>query len=101
MSDLIIQVTGRVIVAVLIAWIGIGRKVKIVHSQGVQAKKTGKWMIVISVIMIMLGIILFDSASFEKGINFNNPKELYSISLLTFGIILLIIGKIVAWFQRL
>ncbi|HTX87122.1 MAG TPA: hypothetical protein VMC41_03615 [Candidatus Nanoarchaeia archaeon] len=113
MNNLIVNIIGGVIVAVLVSWLGIGRgrssdvpgtsrgRSSTIVIQSPKARKTGKWIIIISVILIIWGIMLFgNSASQGAAINLSKPNAIYGLGLLEIGGVLFIIGKIIAWFQR-
>src|SRR3989338_10366743 len=96
MSQLLIQIIGGVIVAVIAALFGIGGTTRVTVHSGV-VRKTGKWIIIISVLMIMGGIALLNKQTAPNDIwKFNTPGSL----LIGYGILFFIVGKIVAWYQR-
>jgi hypothetical protein len=96
MKDLLFQIIGGLIVVLIAAWLGIGGTTKVVVHGG-QVRKTGKWIILISVAMILGGLSWHDKLAPTKSIfNFNDWGSL----LFGYGILFLIVGKVVAWFQR-
>ncbi len=100
MTQLLITVTGGIIVAVIVAWFGIGGT-KHITVHGSPVRKTGKWIIFFSVIMIIAGLAWAGHNSPpEGGFDFNKPGTVYGITLACYGLIGFIIGWIVAWFQR-
>jgi hypothetical protein len=93
MNELFIQVVGGVLVIVIASLFGFGGGSTHVVVGG-KVKKTGKWIIIISVVMILIGA----SMNGEKGIN---PNELTAGTLIMiYGVIFFFVGKFVAWFQR-
>ena len=101
MSELIIQIISGVIAAMLIAWFGIGKnKTTVIQTQGIKVNKTGKWMMIIGVIMVIWGIILFGSIDHSLA-GAKNPNEFYFLALMVFGGLIFAIGKFINWFQKL
>ena len=103
MTDFIIEIIVGVIVTIVVAQLGIGViKTKVVHTHEVKIKKTGKWIILISVAMIFFGLVaISNNHNPEAGFENENLKFWIGFAFLGYGIVLFIIGKIVAWFQRL
>ena len=103
MSNFIVTIISGVLVAILVSWLGIGKdKTPVKFAGGFRVRRTGKWMIIISVILIIWGIILIvNNSNPAAGFNFNNPNSIYGLGLLEVGGILFVVGKIVAWFQKL
>lgn len=91
MSQLLFTILGGVITAVIVGWLGFGKS-KIVVVHGVRVKKTGKWMVIISILMILLGSYLH-----SKGGSFASA----GITIAAYGFVIFLIGRAVAWFQRL
>src|SRR5882672_1960525 len=98
MSELFVQIIGGLIVAILAFFFGIsGNRTKVV-VQGTRVRKTGKWIIFISVLMILGGLTWAGSGSpSQGGFDFNKPATIYGLTLAGYGFIFLIVGKIVAW----
>ncbi len=97
MSQLFINIIGGLIVVIIAAWLGIGGTTRVV-VHGNQSGKAGKWIIIISVVMILSGLfVIGKNPTPTTGIDFNNPGTL----LVGYGIIFFIVGRIIAWFQRL
>lgn len=88
MNELLTTIIGGLVVAfiaALLGWSG-GRNTVV---QGVKVKRTGKIIIIVSVLMILGGLAWADT------------NQLYGLTLAGYGLIFFIIGKIVAWFQGL
>ncbi len=101
MNQLFITVIGGLIVAAIASWFGFGGSTKVTIHGGHRVKKTGKWIIIISVVMILGGLAWAGSGSSAKGgLDFNNTKTLYGLTLAGYGLIFFFVGKVVAWFQR-
>ena len=101
MIQLIITVVGGLLVAIIAAWFGIGGTTKVAIQGGYKPKKTGKLIILISVVMIIGGLAWAGSNSpAQGGFDFSQPGTVYGLTLTGYGVLFFIIGKIVAWFQR-
>jgi hypothetical protein len=101
MSELIITVVGGLLVIVIASWFGLGGSTNVTVHGGGRVKKTGKWIILISVAMILGGLAWAGSNSpTQGGFDFNHPGTVYGMTLAGYGILFFIIGKIVAWFQK-
>lgn len=99
MNQLSINIISGLVVAIIIAGLGIGSTTKVSVS-GIQTRKTGKWMIIISVAMIFIGLAwLGKNAPSGRGFNFSDPSTIYGFTLVGWGVLLLVVGKIVTWFQ--
>ena len=99
MSQLIATIVGGLIVAILISWFGIGSTKVVV--QGSKLSKTGKKIILTSVVMIILGVILLGQHPLPRGgLDLTQGSTLIGIALGECGFLLLIIGKVVVWYQR-
>lgn len=96
MNQLIINVIGGVIVGIILTIVGVNRKSKVI-VRGTRIRRTGKWIIIFSTIAILLGLIWAS----KSGYSFDKPQTLYGFTLSAYGVIGLVIGKIVAWFQKL
>jgi len=89
MNELIVTVIGGLIVAFiasLFGW-GSGRSTVV---QGVKVRKSGKIIMIVSVLMILGGLSLAGSG-----------EQLYGYTLAGYGVLFFFVGKVVAWFQRL
>ena len=91
MRELFFTILGGVITAVIVGWLGLGKS-KTVVIQGVKVKKTGKWMIIVSVVMILFGLFIASKGESMIPVGWG---------IVFYGFILSFIGGIVAWFQRL
>jgi hypothetical protein len=101
MSELFITVVGGLIVLIFGAWLGLGGSTKVRVEGGHKVKKTGKLLILISALMIIGGLAWAGSnAPAQGGIDLYIPGMLYGVTLAGYGVLLLIVGKIVAWWQR-
>jgi hypothetical protein len=99
MSDLTIQVLANVIGAIVIAAFGIG-SVKVIVN-GVRARKTGKKMVLFSWVMMLGGIAWADKYSPPQGgFDFNQPGTMFGITIALYGVLLFLIGLVVAWYQK-
>lgn len=102
MSSLIITVVGGLLVIIIASWFGLGGNTKVTVHGGGKVKKTGKWIIIISVVMILGGLVWAGSGSpAQGGLDFNKPVTLYGLTLAGYGLIFFFVGKVVAWFQKL
>lgn len=93
MSDLAIQIVAGLIVILIAGWLGLGGKTVTIQSN--TTKKTGKKMILISWVLIILGLYLGGSANWDL----ETAKAGAGASSLILGFLLLIVGRIVVWFQ--
>lgn len=101
MSQLAVTVVGGLLVAIIAAWFGIGGTTKVAVHGGYKPKKTGKWIVIISVLMILGGLAWTGSGSpTQGGFDLNRPQTLYGLTLAGYGLIFFFVGKIVVWFQR-
>lgn len=73
-------------VASLFGWGG-GRSVVV---QGVKVRKSGKIIMIVAAIMILGGLSWAGSG-----------QQLYGYTLAGYGLLFFIVGKIVAWFQKM
>ena len=103
MSNFVVTIISGIIVAIIVSWLGIGEsKKQVIMSGGVKVRKTGKLIIIISVIIIIWGMLLLGNNSNPTAImDMTNRQTANGLLLMFLGTILLIIGKIVAWFQRI
>ena len=101
MNQLVITVVGGLIVLILGAWFGLSGSTKVRVEGGHKVKKTGKLLILISVLMILGGLAWAGSnAPAQGGVDLNIPGMLYGFTLAGYGVLLFIVGKIVAWWQK-
>lgn len=100
MKQLIITVIGGVLIAVITTFFGIGKTTQVVVG-GNRVKKTGKWIIIVSALMIFSGFYIVGyNTPPQGGIDFNKPGIIYGLTLAGYGLMALLIGRIVAWFQQ-
>ncbi len=100
MEQLIYTVIGGVLIAIITTIFGIGKTTQVVVS-GNKVKKTGKWIIIVSVLMILGGLSWAGSNSPPQGgLDFSKPGTIYGLTLAGYGVWAFIVGRIVAWFQR-
>lgn len=101
MSQLLISVIGGLLVLILGTWLGFGGSTKVKIEGGHKVKKAGKLLILISVLMILGGLAWAGSnAPAQGGVDLSRPGMIYGFTLAGYGVLLLIVGKIVAWWQR-
>lgn len=100
MKELLLQIIGGVIVAAIAAWFGIGGTKRVVIHHTGRSRRTGKWIILISVVMILGGLSWMGSSNPQGFNDWLKPPAIYGFTLAGYGVIFLVIGKIVAWFQR-
>ncbi len=99
MSSLIITIVGGLVVAVIISMFGIGTAKVVV--QGSKQSRSGKKLILVSWLMIIIGLILLGQSPLARaGFDLTQGSTLLGIALVECGILLLIIGKVVAWYQK-
>ena len=100
MEQLIYTVIGGVLVTLITAKLGIEGTKRVVVN-GSPVRKTGKWIIVFSVIMMIGGLAWAGSNSpTQGGFDFSKPGTIYGLTLASYGVLAFIIGRIVAWFQK-
>ncbi len=93
MDSLFSQIISGIIVAIILGWLGFGgTKRVVIHNEG-RVRKTGKWIMIISGIAIFIGLAWAGSS------NSTSWQPGHSLALLAFFVFLL--GKLIAWFQRL
>ncbi len=92
MKDLILMVVGGVLVTVITSIFGIGNS-KITVIEGVRVKKTGKWIIMVSVMMILSGLVWAGKTTPDA--------RLYGYTLAGYGFLAFIVGKVITWFQKI
>lgn len=100
MNNLLITIVGGVIVAIIVAWFGIGGT-KHVTVHGSPVRKTGKWIILVSILMILGGLAWAGNNTLPQGgVDFSKPGSIYGLTLAGYGVLAFIVGRIVAWFQK-
>lgn len=100
MEQLIIQIIGGVIVAVIATWLGIGKSHKVIIHHAGPTRRTGKWIILISILMIFGGLAWMSNGYPQNFSGWIKPPTVYGFTLASYGVIFFIIGKVVAWFQK-
>lgn len=103
MSNFILTVISGVAVALLVSWLGIGKdKGCKVLSNGFRVRKTGKWIIIISIIIIIWSFMLMGSnPNPSAGFDLHDSKTSNGLFMLIIGGFLFCVGKVVEWFQKL
>jgi hypothetical protein len=99
MKEIMITVVGTTLAAVAINWLNIGTtKISVSgHRQG----KAGKRMIILSILMIVGGIFWTTKYSGPSGgLNFEDSHTWYGVTLTLYGVLLFLVGRIIAWYQR-
>lgn len=91
MSQLFYTILGGVITAIIVAIFGIGGTTRVV-VHGTKINRSGKWIMFFSVIMIFGGLAWAGSST---------SSQIYGYTLAGYGVIAFIVGKIVAFFQKL
>jgi len=81
-------------------WLGFGGSTKVRFEGGHKARRPGKLLILISVIMIVGGLPGPVVMLQLKAGSIEHTRNALCITLTGYGILLLIIGKAVAWWQR-
>jgi len=100
MGQLIITIIGGLAVMFIASLLGISEKMTIT-VQGGKIRKTGKWVIILSILMILFGLYLCSQNPLkEGGYDMNKIKTVYGLTLIGYGVIIFGIGKFIAWFQR-
>lgn len=100
MGQMLIEISAGLAVLMIATWFGIGGTTKITLNGG-RTRKSGKILILISLGMIIGGLAWASSNSpIQGGFDFNKPGTIYGLTLTGYGFILLILGKVVAWFQK-
>ncbi|TSC59600.1 MAG: hypothetical protein LiPW15_620 [Parcubacteria group bacterium LiPW_15] len=100
MDQLFIQIVGGLIVAALAAWFGFGGTKRVIIHRAGPRRRTGKWIILISVPMIFGGLAWMGNSNPQGFDDWIKPPAVYGFTLAGYGVIFFVIGKIVAWFQR-
>jgi hypothetical protein len=91
MSQFFIQILIGIIVTALTAWFGIGGTTRVV-VHGTKVRRSGKWIIFLSVIAIIAGLSWAGS---------DPMNQTYGYTLAGYGVLAYITGRIIAWFQKL
>ena len=85
--DLLTSIIAGLVVAFLTGLFGWGsNRQTVIH--GVRVRKTGKWIIIVSIAIIFAGLY------------WSETNKLYGYTLAGYGLLGFVIGRIVAWFQR-
>ena len=102
MGNLIITVVGGLLVIIIASLIGLGKNTtKVTVLGGGKVKKTGKWIILISVTMILGGFVwVGNNSPTQGGIDFSKSGTIYGLTLAGYGFLFYFVGKVIAWFQR-
>ena len=87
MTDILKMVAGGVIVAIIVAILGLSTH-KVVVTNGEKKKKTGRWIIFVAWCAILGGLSWA-----------GNGSQLYGFTLAGYGLIALVVGKVVKFFQ--
>lgn len=103
MSNFLIAVISGLTVLALASWFGIGKdKTARVLPKGFRVRKTGKWIMIISVIIIIWGLILWGGDPGQSmGFNLHSQRASFGFLMTIAGGILFGIGKIIEWFQKI
>jgi hypothetical protein len=100
MNELLISVVGGLLVIIIAATFGLGGT-KVTVQGGGRIKKTGKWIIIISVVMFLFGLsLLKKNDPTQWGFDLNIPSTLYGVTIMLYSGLFFVVGKIIAWFQR-
>lgn len=91
MSQLIFTIIGGIITAIIVAWFGIGGTTRVV-VHGTKIRRSGKWIILFSILMILGGLAWAGSDPLYK---------IYGYTLAGYGALAYLVGRVVAWFQKL
>lgn len=100
MDQLLMQVVGGVIVAIIAGCFGIGGTTRVI-SHGTKIRRTGKWIILISVVMIFAGLAWMGNGNPQSMDDWFKPPAVYGFTLALYGFLFFFIGKVVAWFQKI
>lgn len=101
MSQLAINITGGLIVAVLLSWFGLSGSTRVTVQGGHTVKKTGKWIMIISAVAIIVAFSFLRKGDPTKwGYDLNIPSNVIALTVILYGALFFVVGKIVAWFQR-
>ncbi|MFA5935068.1 MAG: hypothetical protein WC827_04240 [Candidatus Paceibacterota bacterium] len=100
MSQLLIDIIGGLAVVIIAAWFGLGVSTKITIQGGHKVKRTGKWIIIISVIMFFVGISLCKKGdSTLWGYDMSNPSTVCGVTIMLYSVLFFFVGKTITWFQ--
>lgn len=100
MDGFLIGVASAVAAGWILWMLGVGRNVK-VSVHGASARKSGKIIVLIAWAFILFGLYTGGHSSLPQGgWDMANHYAVYGVSLLVLGFILLVIGSVVAWFQK-
>lgn len=103
MASFFIAVISGLTVLALASWFGIGKdKNSKVLPSGFKVRKTGKWIIIISVIMVVCGLALWlGDPGQNTGFNLHSQRASFGFLMAILGGILFGVGKIIEWFQKI
>jgi len=94
MSPLLISILGGLAVLIIGNWLGFGSSTRVtIHGAG-KVRKTGKWIMIVSWIVIFTGLAWGGKDTPIKG----QIAPGYGLAIL--GGFMYIIGRFIAWFQR-
>ena len=98
MIAFLVAVASAVVAGLILRFFGGGTKITV---EGSQVKKTGKKMVLVAWLMIIIGVVLCGQNSLPHGgFDLSKPGTVYGFGFLEVGAILLFFGSIVAWFQK-
>jgi len=89
MNELAITIIGGLAVAFIASLFGWGSSRSTV-VQGVRVRRSGKIIMIISALMVLGGLTWA-----------GNGSQLYGYTLAGYGALFFLVGKVVAWFQKL
>ncbi len=94
MSNLVITIIGGLIVAILASWLGLGGSTTVRIRSGVRTSRTGKNIMIFSIIIILGGLIWASKTT--------QPSGTFTAGhgLAICGVFIFLIGKLIAWYQR-
>lgn len=101
MSEIVKEIIINIITATAVGLLGIGAyKVVVVHKHE-RTHRGGKKTMIVGFLMIIGGLFWASQSNTSGvGINFSEPKTIYGLTLAGYGLIIFVIGKVVAWYQR-
>jgi len=93
MNGIFTQVIGGIVLAVILRWLGLNNSSRVIANN--RNRKTGKWIMVISGIIIYIGLIWGG----KEQINYHGTiAPGYGLAIT--GLFTFYIGKFIAWWQR-
>lgn len=93
MNEFFSQIAIGIIVAIILGWLGFGGSKKVIVNNS-KSHKLGKWIMIISVIIMIIGL----NWAGKQSPTINTIAPGYSVAIL--GGFFFLIGKVIAWFQR-